>query len=207
MTARTRTDTDAQIVAGLVGGPDEGSATRHERLVSDADRDGLLDVTYRVVDTPFGPMLLAATDTGLVRLAFDLEGHEAVLDELAARVSPRLLASHRRTDGVVRQLDEYFAGHRRRFELELDLRLAAGFRRAVVTHLADIPYGETESYSEVAAAVGNPRAVRAAGSACANNPLPIVLPCHRVVRSDGTIGRYGGGREMKVALLAMEAAT
>lgn len=207
MTARPRTGTDTQILAALAGGPDEGSEARHDRLVSDADRHGLLDVTYRVIDTPFGPMLLAATEEGLVRVAFDLEGHDAVLDELAARISPRVLGSHRRTDAAARQLDEYFEGHRRGFELSLDLRLAAGFRRAVVTHLADIPYGETESYSEVAAAAGNPRAVRAAGSACANNPLPIVLPCHRVVRRDGSIGRYGGGREMKVALLAMEAAT
>lgn len=203
----TRNGTDTEIVAALTVGPDEGpAAARHERLVSEADRHGLLDVTYRVIDTPYGPMLLAATAEGLVRVAFDSEGLDDVLDELAGRVSPRLLGSHRRTDAAARQLDEYFAGDRRGFDLELDLRLAVGFRRAVVTHLGEIAYGETETYSEVAAAAGNPRAVRAAGSACANNPLPIVLPCHRVVRSDGTIGRYGGGSDMKVALLAMEAA-
>lgn len=207
MTTHERADTDAAILAALAGGQDAPSAARHERLVSDADRDGLLDVAYRVIDTPFGPMLLAATAAGLVRIAFDLEGHETVLADLAARISPRLLGSDRRTDTAARQLDEYFGRRRRVFDLALDLRLAAGFRRAVVTHLGDIPYGETETYSEVAAAAGNPRAVRAAGSACANNPLPIVLPCHRVVRSDGTIGRYGGGTEMKVALLAMESAT
>ena len=175
-------------------------------LADRADADDLLDVAYRTVDSPYGPLLVAATRTGLVRVAFEREDHDAVLGELAAAVSPRILRSGRRTDEVARQLDEYFAGRRQHFEVATDLRLVQGFRRDVIRHLPFIGYGHTESYAEVATAAGRPNAVRAVGSACAHNPVPIVVPCHRVVRSDGTSGQYRGGPEMKAALLAMEAA-
>ena len=176
------------------------------RLIAEADDDGLLDIAYRTVDSPFGPLLVAATAQGVVRVAFEREGHDSVLHDLAGAVSPRILRSGRRTDDAARQLDEYFAGRRRRFDIDVDLQLVHGFRREVIAHLADIGYGSTASYAAVARAVGNPAAVRAVGSACAHNPVPLVLPCHRVVRSDGSLGQYLGGAETKAALLAMEAA-
>lgn len=177
-----------------------------DRLSAAADRHDLLDVAYRIVDSPFGPLLVAATVDGVVRVAFEREGHDGVLAGLAAAVGPRILRSGRRTDDVARQLDEYFAGGRRGFELPIDLRLVDGFRRTVIAHLRGIAYGATESYADVAAAAGNPKAVRAVGSACSHNPVPVVIPCHRVVRSDGSLGQYLGGVDAKAALLAMEAA-
>ena len=197
---------DDLTAAFSAGADDDVDAELHDRLAEAADREGLLDLAYRTVDSPIGPLLLAATAEGLVRVGFEREGHDAVLARLAAQISPRILRSPRRLDGVARQLDEYFTGRRRRFEVPVDLRLAHGFRRTVLTHLQAIPYGVTESYAAVARAAGNPPAVRAVGSACAHNPVPLVVPCHRVVRSDGAIGQYLGGPEAKRALLAMEAA-
>ncbi|MDS0138963.1 MULTISPECIES: methylated-DNA--[protein]-cysteine S-methyltransferase [unclassified Amycolatopsis] len=182
------------------------SSVMHERLVADAARQGLLDVAYHTVDTPLGPLLLAATEQGLVKVAFDRQDHDAVLAELAAAISPRILRAPARLDPVARQLEEYFTGRRQAFDVPLDLRLARGFRRAVLDHLAEIAYGRTESYAQVAAAAGSPKAVRAVGTACALNPVPVVLPCHRVVRSDGSYGQYAGGPEAKRALLTLEAA-
>lgn len=176
-----------------------------DRLARRAAADGLLDVAYRTVDSPIGALLVAATPAGLVRVAFAAEGFDDVLDALAAAVSPRVLAAAAPTEDVARQLDEYFAGRRRRFDLPLDLRLAHGFRRDVVAHLPDIPYGATVSYAELARLAGRPAAVRAAASGCAQNPVPVVVPCHRVVRADGTIGRYRGGQAAKSTLLALEA--
>jgi methylated-DNA-[protein]-cysteine S-methyltransferase len=167
---------------------------------------GLLDVAYRTVDTPIGPLLIASTPAGLVRLAFALENHDRVLASLAARISPRVLLAPGRLDPVARQLDEYFSGRRKQFDLPVDLQLASGFRRAVLELLLGVGYGVTATYSSLAAASGSPRAIRAVGSACATNPIPIVVPCHRVVRSDGTIGQYGGGTEVKRTLLRLEAA-
>lgn len=177
-----------------------------DRLDDAADRAGLLDLAYRTVDSPFGPLLIAATALGVARIAFDREDHDAVLRSLAATISPRILRSERRTDDVARELDEYFAGRRRSFDVALDLRLVHGFRHTVIDQLRSIAYGHTASYAAIASAAGNPRAVRAVGSACAHNPVPVVIPCHRVVRSDGTIGNYLGGVPMKAALLEMEAA-
>ncbi|HEV7650362.1 MAG TPA: methylated-DNA--[protein]-cysteine S-methyltransferase [Actinophytocola sp.] len=177
----------------------------HERLAADAAREGILDVAYRTVDTPVGTLLLAATPAGLVRVAYD-PADEALL-ALAEKVSPRILRAPARLDLVARQLDEYFAGTRRRFDVPLDLRLATGFRRAVLDHLPDIDYGRTASYAEVAAAAGSPRAVRAVGTACALNPVPVVVPCHRVVLSNGSMGRYAGGTAAKRTLLELEAAS
>ena len=180
-------------------------ATLHARLVTDAAAAGLLDLAYRTVDSPVGPLLVAATPEGVVRVAFAVEGHDAVLTALATAVSPRVLHAPGRLDDVARELDEYFAGRRERFDVALDLRLAHGFRRAVVERLPDIPYGGRASYAAVAASVGNPRAVRAVGSACAHNPVPLLLPCHRVVRSDGAVGAYRGGPAAKALLLGLEA--
>ncbi|OEU92266.1 cysteine methyltransferase [Streptomyces abyssalis] len=178
----------------------------HARLAESAEREGLLDVAYRTLETPVGPLLLAATERGLVRVAYGVQDHDAVLADLADRVSPRVLLAPARLAQAVRQIEEYFEGRRTRFELALDLRLAKGFRREVITHLPDIGYGRTESYAQVAAAAGSPRAVRAVGTACATNPLPVVVPCHRVVRSDGSAGGYAGGAEAKRTLLNLEAA-
>lgn len=184
---------------------DEVSRRLHRRLVEAAGAAGLLDVAYRTMDSPVGPLLLAATPAGLVRVAYAIEDHDLVLERLARGVSPRILKAPARLDRVAREIDEYFAGRRHRFDVPLDLRLSRGFRRRVLAHLREIAYGTTASYATVAKASGSPRAVRAVGSACAGNPLPIVVPCHRVVRSDGTIGQYVGGIETKLALLALEA--
>lgn len=190
----------------LPAATDDDVQALHARLADRADADGLLDVAYRTIDTPIGTLLLAATERGLVRVAFGIEGQDAVLTALAERISPRLLRAPKRLDTAARELDEYFAGTRRRFDLPLDLRLATGFRRLVLDHLPGIAYGSTASYQAVAALAGSPRAVRAVGSACATNPLPVVVPCHRVVRSDGSVGGYRGGPDAKRTLLTMEAA-
>jgi methylated-DNA-[protein]-cysteine S-methyltransferase len=178
----------------------------HRRLALDADGADVLDVAYRTVDTPVGTLLLAATTAGLVRVAYDVEGHDAVLAALADRISPRVLRAPARLDSAARQIDEYFAKRRTAFEVPVDLRLAEGFRRNVIEHLRDIGYGRRESYAAVAAAIGHPRAVRAVGTACAHNPLPVVIPCHRVVRSDGSTGQYVGGPLAKSTLLDLETA-
>jgi methylated-DNA-[protein]-cysteine S-methyltransferase len=205
MTTDSRNEVDR--LAGLPPITDSELGLLHGRLVERANAAGLLDVAYRTVDTPIGTLLLAATAAGLVRVAFNREGLDSVLATLAEKVSPRILNAPERLDEVARQLDEYFGGRRRTFDLPLDLSLAKGFRRLVVGYLPDIGYGHTASYGAVAAAVGNPRAVRAVGTACATNPLPLVVPCHRVIRSDGLIGSYLGGTDAKKALLSMEAAT
>jgi methylated-DNA-[protein]-cysteine S-methyltransferase len=181
-------------------------ARLRDRLAVAADAHGLLDVAYRTFDTPVGPLLLAATENGLLRVAYETEGHEEVLARLAARVSPRILHAPRRLDAAAREIGEYFAGRRRRFDLPLDRSLTTGFRRLVLDQLAAIDYGHTASYAAVAAAAGNPKAVRAAASACATNPLPVVVPCHRVVRADGSVGGYVGGPAAKQTLLRLEAA-
>ncbi|MFD0363218.1 methylated-DNA--[protein]-cysteine S-methyltransferase [Nocardia sp. GCM10030253] len=191
---------------GLTPGSADLLSTLRRRLAADAQSAGLLDVAYRTIDTPVGALLLAATPAGLVRVAYPNENHDTVLATLAERISPRVLAAPARLDAVAREIDEYFAGARTHFDLALDLQLTGGFRREVIQHLRDIGYGRRESYAAVAAAVGNPRAVRAVGSACAHNPLPVVIPCHRVVRSDGTIGQYVGGVAAKNTLLTLEAA-
>jgi methylated-DNA-[protein]-cysteine S-methyltransferase len=204
-TTPNATVTDALVAARPSLGTD-AMTTLHERLVRDADQAALLDVAYRVVDSPFGPLLVAATGAGIARLAFECEGHDAVLADLAGSISPRILRSATRTDVVARQLDEYFTGRRHRFDVPFDLRSTHGFRHEVLMRLADIPYGATQSYATLAQATGHPKAARAVGSACAHNPVPVLLPCHRVVRRDGTIGQYLGGTEAKHALLALEAA-
>jgi methylated-DNA-[protein]-cysteine S-methyltransferase len=196
----------ADVLSGLHDVAPEHLRRLHERLAAQADEEDLLDVAYRTVDSPVGELLLAVTPAGLVRVAFALEGHDAALEQLARTVSPRILRAPRRLDGLAHQLDEYFAGRRRTFDVPLDLRLAAGFRREVLGHLSEVPYGRTVSYTELATASGRPRAVRAAASACATNPVPVVVPCHRVLRSDGSLGGYLGGLDVKRTLLALESA-
>ncbi|MBP3042206.1 methylated-DNA--[protein]-cysteine S-methyltransferase [Arthrobacter jiangjiafuii] len=191
-------------------GPDAAEAAAlsrlHRRLTASAAETGLLDVAYTVIDTPVGELLLAATPAGLVRVSFACEDHDAVLAILAQRISPRILKAPERLQDAARQVAEYFDGARQSFDLPLDLRLTAGFRRSVVEHLPDIGYGSTATYAAVAALAGSPGAVRAVGTACALNPLPVVVPCHRVVRSDGTPGGYRGGPAAKRLLLNLEAA-
>jgi methylated-DNA-[protein]-cysteine S-methyltransferase len=175
-------------------------------LVERAGRDGLLDVAVAPTDTPIGQLLLAATKSGLVRVAFDGEDWDRVMEDLATRVSPRVLEAPRRLDAARRQIDEYFTGRRTAFDVPVDMQLAHGFRRRALGVVAGIPYGSTKSYREVAADAGSPAAVRAAGSACATNPVPIVVPCHRVLRTGGGLGGYGGGIDRKERLLRLEGA-
>jgi len=168
---------------------------------------GLLDVAYAGLDSPVGRLLLAATPAGLVRIAY-LDGDQAqetILAEVAALVSPRMLAAPRRLDRPRRELEEYFHGRRRRFELELDWRLLSAFGQRVLRATAAIPYGSVSTYKQVAAEAGSPRGFRAAGNALGANPLPIVLPCHRVLHSGGGLGGYTGGLQRKRVLLGLEA--
>jgi methylated-DNA-[protein]-cysteine S-methyltransferase len=181
-------------------------AALHDRLVARADAGDLVDVAYRTIDSPVGPLLLAATPQGLLRVAYESEDHDQVLATLAERVSPRILSAPRRLDPAARELDEYFAGARRRFDLPLDRSLSHGFRLTVLSHLPDIGYGQTASYGAVAALAGRPRAARAVGTACSTNPLPVVVPCHRVILADGQLGAYVGGPAVKRLLLGLEAA-
>ncbi len=186
---------------------DPGTLSRlRHRLGLAAEAEGLLDVAYTTIDSPLGPLLLAATPKGLVRVAYDVEDHDRVLGTLSQRLSPRVLRAPRRLDAAARELDEYFSRQRRVFDLPLDLSLSKGFRQLVQRHLPEIGYGQTRTYRQVAELVGNPRAVRAVGTACATNPLPVVVPCHRVLRADGTPGGYVAGPGAKKALLSLEAA-
>lgn len=181
-------------------------AALRTRLAALAGEHGLLDVAYRTIDTPVGPLLLAATEKGLVRVAFEREDFDTVLESLAQKISPRVLEAPRRLDAVAAEIDEYFAGKRHAFDVPLDYAMSSGFRQIVQRYLPHIGYGRTQSYKEVAELVGNPKAVRAVGTACATNPLPIVVPCHRVLRTDGSLGGYIGGLDAKTTLLTLEKA-
>jgi len=203
------TDTEDGALQELLGAapaPEDLLRRLHGRLEDDAARAGVLDVAWTTVGTPVGPLLLAATEHGLVRVAYEREDHGTVLEELARRISPRVLRAPARLEPAVQQLQEYFAGTRTRFDLPLDRSLSRGFRRLVQEHLPEIGYGRTESYGGLARSVGRPGAGRAVGTACATNPLPVVVPCHRVLRSDGSLGGYIGGPGAKTALLALEGA-
>jgi methylated-DNA-[protein]-cysteine S-methyltransferase len=178
-----------------------------EQLASRAAEEGLMDVAYATVDTPVGQVVVAATERGLVRVALPGQAVEDVLTRLATEISPRVIAYPRRLDEARRELDQYFAGERERFELPLDWRLShPGFYRRVLRATAKVPFGEVITYTDAAERAGSPRAFRAAGSALGSNPIPIVVPCHRVVRSGGELGNYGGGPQMKRFLLELEQA-
>jgi methylated-DNA-[protein]-cysteine S-methyltransferase len=177
-----------------------------EGLLARAEREGLVDVAYATVDSPFGELLVATTDRGVVKLSLPSYAAEEALEEIAAGISPRVLESPRRLDPVRRELDSYFEGRLKRFTTPVDWALSKGFTDKVLHTVARIPYGKTLSYGEVAERSGNARAFRAAGTACGANPVPLIVPCHRVVQAGGNPGNYGGGPEMKLALLEMEGA-
>jgi methylated-DNA-[protein]-cysteine S-methyltransferase len=178
--------------------------TALQRFSERAAIEGLLDVAYAMTDSPFGALLLATTARGLVRVGLPNQDPAGLLEDLAARVSPRVLEAPGQLEEPRREFDLYFEGRLQTFELALDWRLTGGFRGRVQRAIAKIPYGQTRSYTEIAGRAGNERAVRAAGTACGSNPLPIVVPCHRVLRSSGGLGGYGGGLAMKEALLRLE---
>ena len=175
-----------------------------QRFAERAAAEGLVDVVYASVDSPLGPLLAAATPRGLVRLSFAREGHEPVLLELARRLSPRVIEAPSQLDDVRRELDEYFTRQRTTFSLPVDMSLVRGFGEKVLAAARAIPYGSVRTYAEVAAAAGSPTGARAAGNALGSNPIPIVVPCHRVVRSGGGLGGYTGGLDIKVRLLELE---
>ncbi|HEX3317071.1 MAG TPA: methylated-DNA--[protein]-cysteine S-methyltransferase [Solirubrobacteraceae bacterium] len=180
------------------------AAAAQERFVRRALHDGLADIAYAPVDSPVGALLAAVTPRGLVRLAYEDGRGDAVLAELAARVSPRVIEAPARLDDVRRQLDEYFAGRRHTFDLGIDWALTRGFTQRVLRRTAAVPFGELASYREVATGAGNAAAVRAAGNALGANPMPIVVPCHRIVRTGGALGGYTGGVQRKEYLLRLE---
>lgn len=184
-----------------------GEAEALRAFAARALDDGLVDVAYATVDSPIGPLLVAGTGAGLVRVAFSGEERGQVLEELASRLSPRVLEAPARLDPVRRQLEEYFAGRRTAFAVDIDWSLASGFRRLVLQALfAGVAFGQTVSYRELAIRAGSPRASRAVGSAMATNPVPVVVPCHRVLRTGGALGGYGGGLDVKRRLLTLEGA-
>jgi methylated-DNA-[protein]-cysteine S-methyltransferase len=174
------------------------------RFADRATEEGLLDVAYTKADSPFGPLLLATTPRGLIRVGLPNQDADELLIDLAERVSPRVLEAPVQLDEARRELDLYFDGKLERFDLPLDWRLSKDFRRRVLRAIYRIPYGQTRSYTEMATSAGNERAVRAAGTACGSNPIPLVVPCHRVLRTGGALGGYGGGLPMKEALLKLE---
>ncbi len=207
-----RIDEEERIERALRAGADSEGARAGEaaaaaaRLSERIAREGLADVAYASIDSPLGELHGAVSRHGLVRLAFPEESEEAMVEELACRLSPRIVAAPRRLDPVKRELEEYFEGRRRRFQLELDWALIGPFARRVLARTAAIPYGSHSSYGEIAAEAGSPRGARAAGNALGSNPIPIVIPCHRVLHAGGGLGGYGGGLERKRWLLALEGA-
>ena len=184
----------------------DGAKAAAERFAARAAAHGDADVAYGTADSPLGPLLLAVTPRGLVTVGYPERAEDDVLARLAAEVSPRIVAAAAPLDPVRRELEEYFDGRRREFSLALDWRLAGAFTRRVLGATAAIPYGGTSTYGEIAKAAGSPRGSRAAGNALGANPLPIVVPCHRVLRHGGVLGGYAGGPERKRYLLALEGA-
>ena len=198
------TDTDLKRAVRAATTGDLDLAELGDAVSRRAADAGLLDLAYAEIDSPLGPLLAVSTPAGLVHLGYPNRPRDAQLELLAERISPRIVEAPGRLDAVRRELDEYFAGRRRDFGLALDWQLTTGFVRAVLERTAAIPFGETRTYGEVAAAAGSPRAFRAAGRALGANPIPIVVPCHRVLRSGGALGGYGGGLDVKRELLTLE---
>jgi methylated-DNA-[protein]-cysteine S-methyltransferase len=184
--------------------PDLDPARVTVELARRADAEGLLDVAWATLDTPLGPIAVFVTPRGIVRVAYERENFGAVADEVAERVSTRVLMAPQRTDAVRAELDAYFTKGRRAFDVPIDWTLVRGFNQGVLRATAAIPYGEVASYGDVAAVAGSPRAARAAGNALAGNPIPIVVPCHRVIHADGGLGGYTGGLDRKRFLLRLE---
>jgi methylated-DNA-[protein]-cysteine S-methyltransferase len=177
-----------------------------QRLSARVAAEGLDDIGYASVDSPFGTLTAAITDHGLVRLAFPEEPLEEVLNKLSTRLSPRIIEAPMRFERVRRELEEYFAGARRDFDIPLDRVLMSAFAKKILTATSAIPYGRVSTYAEMAAAAGSPRGSRAAGNALGANPIPLIVPCHRVLRSGGNLGGYGGGPDRKRWLLKLEGA-
>jgi methylated-DNA-[protein]-cysteine S-methyltransferase len=188
----------------LARGPDRRAEDATRRFVERAGAEGLVDVAYGFADSPFGLLLVAVSKRGLVRLAYPNESPDVVLEELAGEVSPRVLRSQGATDDVRRQLEEYFEGRRHEFSVATDFALSRGFTRKILERTAMIPFGHVATYRQMAQEAGSPRGARAAGNALGANPIPIVVPCHRVVHSDGGLGGYTGGVDRKRTLLRLE---
>ena len=196
-----------QALAQALLVPPDASREAAGRLAARAYEEGLLDVAYAVEDSPVGPLLVAATKRGLVELGYDADKDlDTLVERLAARLSPRVLEAPARLDPVRRELDEYFEGRRTDFDLPIDWSLSKGFTRRVLRATAKVPYGQVSTYRHVAGKAGNERAVRAAGNALGANPIPIVVPCHRILRTGGALGGYGGGTQRKEFLLKLEGA-
>jgi methylated-DNA-[protein]-cysteine S-methyltransferase len=202
---------DKQLEKMLRKTPPAGDLDRAvQGVLARAERDGLVDVAYAGVDSPFGKLIVARTDRGVVRLALPKhrerqQTEDEVLEDLATYISPRVLESPQRLDEERRELEEYFEGKRDHFDVPVDWKLTPpGFRNRALHAVARIPYGETRTYAQIAKQAGNPRAFRAAGTACGRNAIPLIVPCHRVLQSGGGVGNYGGGPEMKRALLDLE---
>jgi methylated-DNA-[protein]-cysteine S-methyltransferase len=193
-------DIEQQLREAALDLPGEGPPVAER-----AAEEGLLDVAYATVESPLGPLVVAATPKGLVRVSYsEFRGEDDVLEELARRVSPRVLEAPAKLDSVRRELDEYFEGRRQRFDTPIDWSYVAGFTREVLRATAAIEYGEVSTYARMAEAAGSPRAVRAAGNALGSNPMPVIVPCHRVLRTGGMLGGYTGGIERKEFLLRLE---
>ena len=204
MSKKNAIESPERALRELASGSDPLATELAARFAERAADEGLLDVAYATTDSPFGRILLASTPRGLVSLGLPNQDEESFLSRLAEQVSPRVLEAPARLDEARRELDLYFEGRLDQFDLPLDWQLSHGFRRKVLRQTARIPYGQTRSYKEMAERAGSARAVRAAGSALGSNPIPIVVPCHRVLRTGGALGGYGGGLPMKEALLRLE---
>lgn len=204
----TTTTIETQLRASAKAKPGESreAADAAVRVAERIADEGLAELSYASLDSPFGELRAAVTSRGLVRLAFPEESEEAMLEALSRRISPRIVLAPKHLEGVKRELDEYFDGRRDHFELALDWTLIGPFARRVLMRTAAIPYGSHVSYGEVAAEAGSPRGARAAGNALGSNPIPIVIPCHRVLHAGGGLGGYGGGLDRKRFLLDLEGA-
>ena len=188
----------------LAAGYEERSADAAARLTERARRDRLLDVAIGRIDSPIGTLTLAVTPRGLARLSFDGEDPSSVMEELARDISPRILESAAATQDARRELDEYFAGRRTSFSIAVDRQLIRGIAKEVLSATSTIPFGSTSTYGTIAERIGRPRAARAVGNALGSNPIPVVIPCHRVLAAGGKLGGYTGGVETKRALLELE---
>jgi methylated-DNA-[protein]-cysteine S-methyltransferase len=199
------TDELERRLAGAAPRPDDVDlAALREGLARRAATEGLLDVAYATADSPLGPLTVVVTPRGLLQVSYVGEPLAEQLERIAERVSPRILAAPERTDAVRRQLDDYFAGRRTGFDVPIDWRLVRGFAGNVLRATAAIPFGATSTYREVAVSAGSPNAYRAAGNALGSNPIPIVVPCHRVLHAGGGLGGYTGGLDRKRFLLHLE---
>lgn len=195
---------NARDLKRLADRADARSRAASEAFERAARERGILDVAVGTIDSPIGSLLVAVTDRGLVRVAFDGEDRDDVLEELALRLSPRVLESRGATEEVRRELEEYFDGRRRTFDVPVDYSLVRGFGAKTLRAAARIPYGSVRTYGDLAVQVGSPRAARAIGNALGANPIPVVVPCHRVLPAGGAVGGYGGGPERKRILLQLE---